>query len=89
VYDLLLKVDGLTSSSILQGLQVCGALAPVVKQGHLDIFMRTPSYILPEQAPLAFTPEQKKMLNDRAYFWKVTTFYIFLIPFNVSLAALA
>lgn len=44
------------------GLQVCGAIAPQVKQGHLSVFMRTPSYILPEQAPLTFTPEMKKTM---------------------------
>lgn len=54
------------------GLQVAGAIAPQVPKGHLTIFQRTPSYILPEQAPLSFTPEQKKMLLDRKYFWKYT-----------------
>ncbi|KAI9027048.1 hypothetical protein DFJ74DRAFT_766358 [Hyaloraphidium curvatum] len=54
------------------GLQVAGAIAPKVNQGHLEIFQRTPSYILPEQAPLAFTPEQKKQLLDRKFFWRYT-----------------
>ncbi|KAI9016203.1 hypothetical protein DFJ74DRAFT_609024 [Hyaloraphidium curvatum] len=65
------------------GMQVVGALSPVVKDGHMTVFMRTPysvakpllticpaSYILPETSPMKLTPEMKKVLNDPKGFYR-------------------
>ncbi|KAI9021318.1 hypothetical protein DFJ74DRAFT_633537 [Hyaloraphidium curvatum] len=51
------------------GLQVIGALATMVKEGKLTVFMRTPTYILPS-GPMELDPERKKQFMDPRFYYR-------------------